>query len=209
IKLNNPVNMSVEHEIMLPASKIKEIKISTSNAKIYVEDSAADTLQAITKNGQIELMGVKCGKIILNTKNAKVQASYVTANEMEINTTNSPIDIKHAKIVNLKAFTTNGRITIEDAQNNNDSPEIGMFVKSTNGRIKINTSDNENKGYKIRALTTHGHINLLIPDMLYKNIGKQGFGGSSIETESNNFDTFEKKVFISAETSNSYIEIGK
>lgn len=209
IRLNNPVNMSVAHEIFLPAAKLKEIRISTTNAKIYVEDSIADSLQATTKNGQIELMGVKCSKISLSTKNAKVLASYVTAGEMEASTSNSPIDLKHIKIENLKALTTNGRITIEDAQNNDSSAEMGMFIKSTNGRIKINTNDSESRGYKIKALTTHGHINLLIPDMLYKNIGRQGFGGSSIETESTGFDNFAKKVLISAETSNSYIEIGK
>jgi hypothetical protein len=70
-------------------------------------------------------------------------------------------------------------------------------------------NDMDNKGYRIKGQTTRGCINLLIPELIYHNINKQGPDGSFVEAESNGFENYTDKVRISAETINGDIEVVK
>ncbi|MCX7709798.1 MAG: DUF4097 family beta strand repeat-containing protein [Clostridia bacterium] len=209
LALNKIGNISVSHEIFLPTVKFKNIKLETTNGRIYVEDSLSDVFEAITRNSHIELMGVNSDRISVSTKNAKIQISYLIGRDIDINTNNSVIDIKHIKAQMIKAVTMNGRITVENVQNYENSPEVLMDLKTSNGGIKVNMNDMDNKGYKVKAKTTNGGINLLIPEMTYYNVNRHGTGTNFIEAESNGYQGFAERVFINAETNNGYIEIVK
>lgn len=209
LKVKKTANISVSHEIFLPAVKFNSIKFETTNSKIYVEDSKSNLFECVTKNAPIDLMGVISDKISVNTKNAKVQVGYVIGKDIEINTNNSVIDIKNIKTENLKAFTMNGRIFVENALNYENSPDINLSLKTSNGDIKVNMNDMDRRGYKVKGETTNGRINLLIPELIYYNVNKQGAGGSFVEAESNGYNNFSDKVNITAETINGYIEIIK
>lgn len=209
IKINKIANISVSHEVFLPALLFNSIKFETSNGKIYVEDSESRIFECITKNAPIDLMGVNSEKISVNTKNAKVQVGYVTGKDIEINTNNSVIDIKNIKTENIKALTVNGRIFVENTLNYKDSNEINLKLKTSNGDIKVNMNDMDRRGYKVKGETTNGRINLLIPELIYYNVNKQGVGGSFVEAESTGYNNYTDKVNITAETINGYIEIVK
>lgn len=209
LKLNKIGNISVTHEVFLPALKFNNIKLETVNGKIYVEDSMSASFESVTRNSPIELMGVNSDKISVNTKNARIQLSYVIGKDIDINTNNSLIDIKHVKAANLKAVTMNGRIFVENTQNHESSPDMMITLRTTNGDIKANMNDMDSRGYRVRAKTTNGSINVLIPEMIYHNVNRQGAGGSFVEAESNSYTGFAERVFINAETINGYIEVVK
>lgn len=209
LKLNKIGNISVSHEVFLPAVKFNKIKLESSNGKIYVEDTSAQVLESITKNGSIDLMGINSDTLFVSTKNAKIMLSYVIGKKIDINTNNSIIDIKNVKTENIKAITINGKISAENVQCFNSSTEINMYLKTTNGGIKVNMNDMDDKGYRIKGQTTNGGINLLIPELTYHNINKQGSGRSFVEAETNGFNNYTQKVHIDAETTNGYIEIVK
>lgn len=209
LKVNKIGNISVSHEIFLPAIKFNNLRFETSNGKIYVEDSISEAFDAITRNSHIDLMGVNSQKINLNTKNARIQLGYVIGKNIDINTNNSVIDIKHIKSENVKAVNMNGRISVENAQNFEGSPDLNMYLKTTNGGIKINMNDMENRGYKVKARTTNGSINLLIPEMTYHNVNRQETGGSFIEAESSGYNNYPERVYINAETLNGFVEVVK
>ena len=209
LKLNKSSNVSVAHEVYLPVLKFGKIKLETTNGKIYVEDSISESFEGITKNSHIDLMGVNSDKIVASTKNARIQVSYVSGREFDINTSNSAIDIKHIKAEKMKASTTNGRILVENIQNYESSPEASLELKTTNSGIKVNMDDIDSRGYKVKAQTTNGGINLLIPGMTYNNVNRQGTGGSSVDAESAGYNDYPQKVYVTAETVNGYIEIVK
>ncbi|HHW47025.1 MAG TPA: DUF4097 family beta strand repeat protein [Clostridiaceae bacterium] len=209
LKLNKVSNISVSHEVFLPAVKFNSVRFETTNGKIYVEDTKSQVFECTTKNAPIDLMGVNSGKISVNTRNAKIQIGYVIGKDIEINTNNSVIDIKNIKAENIKAFTVNGKINVENALCYENSCQINMFLKTSNGDIKVNMNDMDNKGYKVKAETTNGKVNLLIPELIYYNVSKHGAGGNFIEAESNGYNNFPEKVNIVAETVNGYIEIVK
>jgi DUF4097 and DUF4098 domain-containing protein YvlB len=84
-----------------------------------------------------------------------------------------------------------------------------MELKTKNGDIKVNMNDLENKAYKVKAQTTNGGINLLIPDLLYNNAGKSFIPDKTVEAQSNTYSTTSQRVNIYAETFNGYIEVVK
>lgn len=210
IKVNSTaLNVSVSHEVFLPESKFKSIKIENSNGKIYIEDSLAEEIVATTKNAHIELMGVNSDKISLNTKNGRVQMNYIIGNKIEINTSNAVIDIKHIKAQDVNAVTINGRVVIENAQNIDDNTNLNMYLKTSNGGIKVNMNDLDGRVYKVKAHASNGSINLLIPEIVYHNVNRKGVTGSFVEAESKDFETGLNKVIITGETMNGQIEIVK
>jgi DUF4097 and DUF4098 domain-containing protein YvlB len=209
VKLNKSSNASVSHEISIPVIRFKSIKLETVNGRINVEDSLSESFVGITRNSSIDLMGVKSDRISVTTKNARIQLGYVVGKEIDINTNNSVIDIKNVKAESLKAVTMNGRIAVENVQNYDKCSEMKIVLKTSNGGIKVNMNDLDNKGYKVKAQTTNGGVNLLIPDITYRNIEKHSIGGSFVEAESKGYDEILEKVSIEAETVNGFIEIVK
>lgn len=209
LTLNKANNISVTHEVYLPPIKLGKIKLETTNGKIYVEDSSSEFFDAVTRNGNIDLMGVNSEYANVNTKNARIQISYVVCGNIDVNTTNSIIDVKNIKAMNIKAVTTNGRIQVENVQNYADSAEANLILKTTNSGIKVNMNDMDNRAYKIKAISTNGAINLLIPELIYHNVSKQMTGANFVEAESNGYVNYPNKVNITAETTNGYIDVVK
>jgi len=209
LTINRTGNLSVSHEIFLPAVKFKNIRLVTSNGKILVEDSLSEYLECTTKNAPIEVTGANSGKMVISARNSRIQTSYIISGNIQIDATSSVIDMKNIKAVDISAVTMNGRILMENLQNHQDSPEINLILKTTNGGIKVNMNDMDNKGYKIKALASNGDVNLLIPELMYHNVNKQRTGGSFVEAESNGYVNYVKKVNINAEAINGYIEVVK
>ena len=83
-----------------------------------------------------------------------------------------------------------------------------MF-KTKNADIKANMNDTEDKGYRVKARTSNGGINLLIPSLLYRNAPEAGGFGKQVEAETENFSNTPQRVNIYAETLNGYVEVIK
>jgi len=208
LKCNKIGNISVSHEIFLPAVKFKNINLVTKNGKVYVEDSTSENFEAVTSNSNIDLMGVTSDKINVSTKNGRINFGYIIGKDINVNTINSVIEIRQLKTTNINAVTKNGRIFIENVYNHNDDPNINMNLKTSSAGIKVNMNDMEKKGYRVKAQTTNAEINLLIPEMTYRNISKQ-MASNFVEADSNGYDEYVNKVNIVAETTSGNIEIVK
>lgn len=202
-------NLSISHEVFLPTIRFNKIKLESKNGKIYVEDSRSQEFESVTKNAAIDLMGVNSDSIKVDTKNAKVVLNYIIGRQVDINTKNSIIDIKNLKAEKLGAFTANGRIVVDNIQNCEGVSEMFIDLRTKNGEIKANMNDTDNKGYRVKARTTNGGINLLIPELLYHEMPRQDGFGKSVDTESSNYNTAPVRVNINAETVNGYIEVVK
>lgn len=211
LKLAKPdtFNLSVSYEVYVPALKFNKLVLETKNSKIYVEDTLSEEFVSITKNGAIDLMGVNSGKVTIDTKNAKVAVNYLISRDININTKNSMIDMKNLKTEKLGAYTINGKVLLENLQAYDNATEIELVLKTRNADIKANLNDTENKGYKVKARTSNGGINLLIPSLLYRDAPNTSGFGKQIEAETENYSNTPQRVNINAETLNGYIEIIK
>ena len=201
--------VSVSHEVFVPAVRFNKLKLESRNGKIVVEDTTANELECVTKNAAVDLMGVTGDKVLVDTKNAKVVLNYVIGRDISLNTKNALVDVKNLKAEKLGAYTTNARIIIENVQNHENSPETTLELRTKNGEIKANINDMEDRAYKIKARTSNGGINLLVPGLLYRNPPGQGSSWKNMDAETEGFNEAPQKMTIYAETCNAYIEIVK
>ena len=211
VKLAKPdtYNLSVSYDVLLPAVKLNQVALETKNGKIYVEDVTSEEFASVTKNAVIDLTGVNSGRITANTTNAKVNANYIIGRDVNFNTSNATIEIKNLKAVKLTAATSNGKILVDNVQNYDNENVAELNLKTSNANIKANMNDSENKGYKISARTSNGDINLLIPNLLYRNAMRTDRFNRQADAETENYAAAAQKVNIQAETSNGYIEVIK
>ena len=211
VKLAKPdtYNLSVSYDVLLPAVKLNQVALETKNGKIYVEDVTSEEFASVTKNAVIDLTGVNSGRITANTTNAKVNANYIIGRDVNFNTSNATIEIKNLKAVKLTAATSNGKILVDNVQNYDNENVAELNLKTSNANIKANMNDSENKGYKISARTSNGDINLLIPNLLYRNAMRIDRFNRQADAETENYAAAAQKVNIQAETSNGYIEVIK
>ncbi len=211
LKLAKPdtFNLSVAYEVYVPLVKFNKLVLETKNSKIYVEDTLSEEFISITKNGAIDLTGVNSNKIAVETKNAKVAINYLIGRDINISTKNAAIDMKNVKAEKLGAYTINGKILLENLQAYDTASEINLILKTRNADIKTNMNDTDDRGYKVKAHTTNGGINLLIPNLLYRNAPKAEGSGKDVEAETGNYSSAAHRVNIIAETLNGYIEVIK
>ena len=211
VKLAKPdtYNLSVSYDVLLPAVKFNQVALETKNGKIYVEDVTSEEFVSVTKNAVIDLTGVNSGRIAAETKNAKVSANYIIGRDVNFGTSNATIEIKNLKAVKLTAVTSNGKILVDNVQNYDNENVAELNLRTSNANIKANMNDSENKGYKISARTSNGDINLLIPNLLYRNAMRTDRFNRQADAETENYAAAAQKVNIQAETSNGYIEVIK
>ena len=211
VKLAKPdtYNLSVSYDVLLPAVKLNQVALETKNGKIYVEDVTSEEFASVTKNAVIDLTGVNSGRIAAETKNAKVSANYIIGRDVNFGTSNATIEIKNLKAVKLTAVTSNGKILVDNVQNYDNENVAELNLRTSNANIKANMNDSENKGYKISARTSNGDINLLIPNLLYRNAMRTDRFNRQADAETENYAAAAQKVNIQAETSNGYIEVIK
>ncbi|MEN6314990.1 MAG: DUF4097 family beta strand repeat-containing protein [Clostridiaceae bacterium] len=211
LKLAKPdtFNLSVAYEVFVPAVKFNKLSLETKNSKIYVEDTLSEEFVSITKNGTIDLTGVNSNKIDVNTKNAKVVVNYLIGRDININTANAMIDMKNLKTEKLNVSTVNGKVLLDNLQLIENAIAAELILRTKNADIKANMNDTEDRGYKVKARTSNGGINLLIPNLLYRNAPRADGMSREAEAETANYGTAQQKVNIIAETQNAYIEVVK
>ncbi len=211
VKLAKPdtYNLSVAYEVLVPVVKFNQIVLETKNSKIYVEDTLSEEFVSATRNAAIDLTGVNSSKISVDTKNAKVAVNYMIGKDISLGTTNAVIDIKNLKAEKLNAGTMNGKILLDNIQGYDDTSAVELNLKTGNADIKVNMNDTEDKGYKVKAQTTNGGINLLIPNLLYRSAPRYESMNKQAEAETDNYASAAQKININVETTNGYIEVIK
>lgn len=211
VKLAKPdtYNLSVSYDVLLPAVKFNQVALESKNGKIYVEDVTSEEFVSVTKNAVIDLTGINSSRIAAETRNAKVIANYIIGRDVNFGTKNASIEIKNLRAVKLTAVTSNGKILLDNVQNYDNENTAELDLRTSNANIKANMNDSENRGYKINARTSFGNINLLIPNLLYRNAMRADRSSRMAEAETDNYEAAEQKVIVQAATSNGDVEIIK
>src|SRR5690606_17511014 len=193
VKLAKPdtYNLSVSYDVLLPAVKFNQVALESKNGKIYVEDVTSEEFVSVTKNAVIDLTGINSSRIAAETRNAKVIANYIIGRDVNFGTKNASIEIKNLRAVKLTAVTSNGKILLDNVQNYDNENTAELDLRTSNANIKANMNDSENRGYKINARTSFGNINLLIPNLLYRNAMRADRSSRMAEAETDNYEAAE------------------
>jgi len=191
--------------INLPKN-VEAIEAETSNSKCIFDGFKGKALYCTTSNGKIELMNCYAAELAARTNNSKIYVYDSKSDKAEIHTSNSNIEIENSAFGKLTSDTSNGTITL----NRFDCPDIGEAsykLRTSNGKINIYLPKNSSSGYKIKARTSLGNINISNLDSSYVIDRGEGNMRAEASITSTNYESFSKRIYIEASTSNSSINI--
>ncbi len=202
-----PVNVWGKLDIMVPEN-IKEFTIDTTNSKCQLKDMHASVLKVITTNGKIEIEKCNIGELLAKTNNGKIQIEGTFASSASIVTSNAGIEVMDSSFCSLSTLTSNNYISLNKITSI-EPGEAHYVTETTNGRIIILLPDSEDTAYKISAATSLGNVNLtnLEPSYIFEE-NDDNMKKETIVT-AKNYDLIDKKILISASTTNSSINISK
>ena len=127
------------------------VLLSTTNAKIELQDVSCYSLQATSTNGKIDLNTVSIQEALsATTSNAKCELLRVSAKSGSVHSTNGKLELTDVHLQEtLRAETSNGAIVLERLQ----APDIELHTR--NGSIK-GSIDGRQQDYNIICTTTNG-----------------------------------------------------
>ncbi|MBN2557717.1 MAG: DUF4097 family beta strand repeat protein [Clostridia bacterium] len=202
-------------ELGIPAIKYGKISINSKNGGVNCIPMKADDVELTTKNGGIKLRGVESPAIKVLTKNGGITCEKCLTEKAIMNTTNGSITISESECRLLDTNTTNGGIRcyqssadmLEANTSNatihaeNVSP-VGkngiMNLRTSNGNVRITLQKDTGTMFKAHA-GRHGKVIVNFPCAVSDGMEYAG------RTE--NYDSAEKKMSITARTNLGKIEI--
>lgn len=141
-------NISIKLDVSLPEKHYDEIKLNTSNGKIYALGLNAASVECLTSNSSIEFDGGNIDLLDLTTKNGKIAVRDLNAKDLKTYTTNSSIELRDLQSEKIVSRTGNGKILC------NNIKSMDVICKTSNSIIDIKTIDSP----AISLATSNGKI---------------------------------------------------
>lgn len=141
-------NISIKLDISLPEKTYNEIKLNTTNGKIYTSELNAKSARCTTSNSSIEFAGGNINLIDLTTKNGKIEIRDITSKTIKPYTTNSSIQLTNIKSESIDAKTVNGKIMLSNIK------ALDVLCKTSNSTIDVKSID----APSLNLMTSNGKI---------------------------------------------------
>lgn len=187
-------NISIKLDVTIPEKFYKEIKLNTSNGKIYIHSLNAKALNCSTSNSSIIILRGDIESIDLTTKNGKIEIMDVSSNIIKAYTTNSNINLTNVKSETIDAKTGNSKIILDDIK------AMDLICKTSNSPIDARAIDSPN----IYFSTSNGRIEL---SEINTKTAKDIHLLTSNNSISSEIDGLEKEMIFDLETSMGNIEL--
>lgn len=205
ISINKDNGSAVSLDIRMPKFVFNRIHADTSNGKIRVLDLRCKDLICITSKARISLAGLECSTIKANTCEGKIELSDIHSKKLFIKTSNSPIEVDNISCELSEIITVNGNINLELSDNISGRNEFKL--STSNGRIDIVLSQPPETGLYIDTFSFNGNVNIIDqPPLSYSKNEHNKLGNSHIIGETPGYNTSEKSIKITAQTTNNTID---
>ena len=163
-------NISITLDVSIPEKFYNEIRLNTTNGKIYIKDLNSRSAQCITSNSSVEIEGGNTDLIDLTSKNGKIEIKDINSKNIQTYTTNADIEITNTNSETIDAKTGNGKIILKDIKSvditcktSNSIIELSsidsqsIYLMTSNGKIILNDIDTAN-AKNINLITSNGSI---------------------------------------------------
>ncbi len=170
-------SLETDVQLLLPRGRVYELKLSTLNGTINVQEINAAQANLNVTNGRITLNTLTTQHAQLQTANGSITGK-LSASQATITTANGSIDLVLGSVT--------GRY------------ELSTF----NGSIELDVPDDSQIGYAISAQSVTSRVRVQIPNFIFRQGERR-----HIEGETNNFQIAQTKITITATTTNGSIEI--
>jgi DUF4097 and DUF4098 domain-containing protein YvlB len=118
----------------------------------------------LTKNSSIRIENTNCEEIVARTRNSAIKAERLTADNIDFETSNSKIDVHDTTANTARLTTSNSKVVTEDC----DIKQL--FIKTSNAGIKMDSifmgtaaQGNWDTERIVEAHTTNGGVSVYVP----------------------------------------------
>nr|BAL59115.1 hypothetical conserved protein [Candidatus Acetothermum autotrophicum] len=170
-------SLETDVQLMLPRGRVYELKLSSHNGALSVQEINAAVADLNTTNGRIRLNTLTAQHAKLQTTNGSISGQLAASNAT-ISTMNGSMDL------------ILGSVT-------------GRYELSTiNGSIELDVPDDPSVGCSITAQSTTSRVRVQLPNFVFREQERRRVQGST-----QNFQDAPTKITITANTTNGSIEI--
>ncbi len=170
-------SLETDVQLLLPRGRVYELKLSSLNGAITVQEINAATADVNATNGRIRLNTLTAQHATLQTANGSI-SGRLSADQATITTANGSIDLILGSVTG--------------------SYELSTF----NGSIELDVPDDPQIGYAISAQSVTSRVRVQIPNFDFRRQERR-----DVEGQTSNFQTAPTKITITAATTNGHIEI--
>lgn len=170
-------SLETDIKLLVPRGRVYELKFSSLNGAINVQEINAATADLNVTNGHIKLNTLTAQHAKFQTANGSISGK-LSASRATITTANGSIDLILGSVTG--------------------SYELSTF----NGSIELDVPDDPQIGYAISAQSVTSRVRVQVPDFVFRQQERR-----HVEGQTNNFQTAPTKITITAMTTNGSIEI--
>jgi hypothetical protein len=164
-------------QVHLPRGRVYELKLTSVNGALNVQEVNAAVADLSTVNGRIRLNTLTAQRVTLHTVNGAI-SGQVSSSEATASTTNGSIDLILGSVTGSYEFS------------------------ALNGSIELDVPDDSEIGYSISAQSVTSRVRVQVPNFVYRQQERR-----RVEGATDNFESATTKVTIRANTTNGGIEI--
>ena len=136
-------NISIKLDVYIPRKHYDEVKLNTTNGKVYIYELNSRSVNCMTSNSSVVIIKGNMDLADLTTKNGRIEIIETSCDDINSYTTNSSIRLESIKCKNLDAKTGNSKIVL------NNIKAVNVVCKTSNSPIDVQGIDSE-----IISLTT-------------------------------------------------------
>ena len=130
-------NISITLEISIPEKFYNQVKLNTTNGKIYIKGLNSRSVKCETSNSHIEVEGGNIDLIDLTSKNGKIMIKDINSKDIQTYTTNASIEIRSTNSESIDAKTGNGNIVL------NNIKGVDINCKTSSSPIELSEIESE------------------------------------------------------------------
>ncbi len=170
-------SLETDVQLMLPRGRVYELKLSSHNGALNIQEINATQAELHMTNGHIKLNMLTAQRLEAHTMNGEINGD-LGVTEASLSTTNGEIDLV------IRAVTGNYKLS------------------TINGSIELDVPDDPSVGCSITAQSTTSRVRVQIPNFVFREQERRRVQGST-----QNFHDAPTKITIAADTTNGSIEI--
>jgi len=191
----------VSFHAYVPSHKFKVVNISGMNGNMDVSGISCETLQISNSNGQTMLSDLLADSIKSESGNGKLTLSSLAASTAVIEHFNGVIESGDLDVEKLGLTNFNGAVSVNMSAFVRYTDYL-WSVETSNAKLTMNVPTLPTLGYHIRSHVTLGNIRIGLTGLEFLVNDP-----TAVEARTASFDSCDKKVRLSLETSNAPLTV--
>ena len=186
----------------IPYNMFSAVSVRSENGAAAVSGIDCETLSVAAVNGSVEISRVNTGGLRIESQNAaEIKLSGIAGRAADIDSTNGEITIADVDVENLKVSAMNAPVSLNIPGFRRFS-DYTWLIETSNRKLSALLPSSPETGYYLKASASLGSVRVGLTGLNYL------YGDShNAEAKSFNFDSADKRVRISLETSNAGLTV--